>query len=59
MFTRPKRTVATAVATVLGTIPVAVLAQNAEEEAMEEVVVSGIRYGIENSIALKKSVDSN
>ncbi len=52
------RTVAAAVAAVLGTTSGAVFAQNADEEAIDEVVVSGIRYSIESSIAMKKESTS-
>lgn len=60
MFTR-NRTVAAAVAAALGTASGAALAQDANDpgtEPMEEVVVSGIRYGIESSIAVKKNSQS-
>jgi len=54
--------VAAAVAAVLGTTPGASSAQDANNnggnEALEEVIVSGIRKGIESSIAVKKSSDS-
>jgi iron complex outermembrane receptor protein len=53
------RAVATAVAMALGTTSGAVLAQEQADEAdMQEVVVSGIRFGIESSIALKKNATS-
>ena len=52
------RAVAAAVAAVLGTSTNGVFAQAASEEPMEEVVVSGIRYGIESSIAVKKNSES-
>jgi iron complex outermembrane receptor protein len=52
-------TVAAAVAAALGT-STAAFAQTPEieEEPMDEVVVSGIRYGIESSIAVKRDSDS-
>ena len=51
------RTVAAAVAAALGTSGVA-FAQTTETEDLQEVVVSGIRYGIESSIAVKKEATS-
>ncbi len=61
MFTR-NRMVAAAVAAALGTASANTFAQDANDPnadtAMEEVVVSGIRYGIESSIALKKNSES-
>ncbi|HEV7608082.1 MAG TPA: TonB-dependent receptor [Steroidobacteraceae bacterium] len=51
-------TVAAAVAAVLGSAPGAARAQEAGSDALDEIVVSGIRRGIENSIAVKKNSDS-
>src|SRR4051812_35835915 len=48
---------AAAIAAVLGTSGYA-LAQDQEADDMEQVVVTGIRHGIENSIAVKKTNDS-
>ena len=52
------RTVAAAVAAALAGTSGAALAQEAADDTMEEVVVSGIRHGIESSIALKKESTS-
>lgn len=60
MFTQ-NRAVAAAVAAALGTASGNVFAQEQEpvdDNDMQEVVVSGIRFGIESSIALKKSATS-